>query len=128
MRVSTAQERAGAKRCTIARMRLVLAAVVVMCACGQAGTGADADGGRVVTADVQAATVALPYQGGTRLRAVTLVGDDGTRHFLRWWDTQLMIDCYPRTAGDQVVRCYPPGVSTPPLPLASYVAFRLVTE
>ena len=45
--------------------------------------------------------------GGTRLKAIYFIGDDGSRQFSRWHDTELDIDCIflPDQAG--VLSCIP---------------------
>ncbi len=44
---------------------------------------------------------------GSRLKARTYRGEDGSRQFVGWRDTLLEIDCAFRAAGDGSVRCLP---------------------
>lgn len=46
---------------------------------------------------------------GTRLRAIWVVGDDGTKERLsgKWYDAELGVNCVAAVASDGVVRCLP---------------------
>jgi hypothetical protein len=48
-----------------------------------------------------------PNTSGTRLKAKWRVGDDGSREFAGWHDSQLDLDCYFGVAADGVDRCLP---------------------
>jgi hypothetical protein len=52
------------------------------------------------------------FASGSRLRARTLVGADGSRQPAGWFDTQLETECTWRAAGDGQTRCIPVAVST----------------
>jgi hypothetical protein len=44
---------------------------------------------------------------GTRLKANVYIGEDGSKQFASWHDTQLNTDCTFKVAADGVVRCLP---------------------
>lgn len=46
-------------------------------------------------------------ESGTRLRAKYLQGSDGSRNFLRWYDSERKEDCYFAGASDGATRCLP---------------------
>jgi hypothetical protein len=50
---------------------------------------------------------AEPATDGTRLKAEYLVGQDGSRHFLGWWDSQRSEECSFTTFADGMTRCVP---------------------
>ena len=55
---------------------------------------------------------ALGYENGSRLRARVFVGDDGSRQFLGWRDTELEIDCAFQKSPNGVYRCLPSGAAS----------------
>ena len=50
------------------------------------------------------------FESGTRLRARTYVGDDGSRQFAGWHDSERNEDCAFAQAGDGKLRCLPTAV------------------
>lgn len=59
-------------------------------------------------ARAQEAGVPVPtQQSGDRIKARWLVGDDGSRQFLGWWDSELGTECEWLTADDGAHRCLP---------------------
>lgn len=52
------------------------------------------------------------YESGTRIKAKTLVGSDGSRNPDGWHDSQLDVDCQWRLANDGSRRCLPVSIST----------------
>jgi len=49
---------------------------------------------------------------GTRLRAVMILGEDGSRRGAGWWDNQLDLKCYYGYTDDGVRRCIPNAAHT----------------
>lgn len=55
---------------------------------------------------------ALGYENGTRLRARVAVGEDGSRQFLGWRDTERDENCSFAEASDGTTRCMPAAPPT----------------
>lgn len=66
---------------------------------GGANTGGSGEGG--------ASSEVAGFVSGTRLRARYWEGEDGSKQFFGWRDTQLDIDCAYRLATDAQMRCLP---------------------
>lgn len=56
---------------------------------------------------VGGAVAGLGYENGSRLRARVFVGEDGSKQFLGWHDTELDIDCAFARAPNGSYRCFP---------------------
>lgn len=50
-------------------------------------------------------------ESGSRVRAKYLVGTDGTKFFVGWFDSVLNSDCIPSPSADGVTRCWPIATS-----------------
>ncbi len=88
------------------------AVYLAMAACAGGGsktpTGSEANaGGRDDLTDPVPAADAATATSGTRLRARYHVGDDGSKQFVGWRDTERDEDCSFQTAEDGKLRCLP---------------------
>lgn len=68
------------------------------------GSGANGAGGDGQGA---ASTQGLGYENGSRLRAKVYVGEDGSRQFVQWHDSERNEDCGFTRAADGKIRCVP---------------------
>jgi hypothetical protein len=107
-------------------VRTLLACIAVGVAC-TAGKGSDSTrltgppvgagvevhggGGPVAIAEAHA-------ESGTRLKARWLVGTDGSRQFVNWYDSELKVECAFGSATDGTQRCMPAGAAA--IHLAGY--------
>ncbi len=91
--------------------RIAIVVVLAHAACsgpGGPGSGGDDDPGNPsADAPMGGGKDASEATSGSRLKARTLVGDDGTRQFVGWRDTQRGEDCAFMVAADGVERCLP---------------------
>lgn len=74
--------------------------------------GGDGGGGSTNEGGNGAAGGGMPgggFESGSRLKARTLVGDDGSRSPSGWFDSELSIECSFRKAADGETRCLPNG-------------------
>lgn len=72
---------------------------------------ADALGGAAdALTDPVPSAAADPYQSGSRLKAQYWAGEDGTKSFASWYDTQRQETCDFQTAADGTTRCLPSGI------------------
>lgn len=93
---------------------LVAAVVLVAVGCGAvaAETPAAATVGAPGDGSVEVAEKSCNLaRAGARLRPRVLVGADGSRIPLGWWDDAAQVACEPRAAADGTMRCLPAEVA-----------------
>lgn len=95
---------------------IVMATVMVLCACSSSSTtekiAAEPGTGPSVTPGADAGVVgADPNQGGSRLKARVYVGADGSRLVSGMRDTQMNVDCTYQVAADGNTRCLPTSLA-----------------
>jgi hypothetical protein len=88
---------------------------LVMAACSAVGSSSPPtssnDGGETTATDPIPAAKA---ESGSRLKARSYVGSDGSKQFAGWYDTARKEDCDFAKAADGKARCLPPGAGVLP--------------
>lgn len=76
---------------------------------GAGGNDATTTSGTTTTTSGAGGSTEMPgdNKNGSRLRARYLVGDDGSRSFVGWYDSQLGANCWHVPAADGKQRCLP---------------------
>ncbi len=74
-------------------------------ASGEGGTGAHGEGAAAAGGGVPGGG----FESGSRLKAQTLVGQDGSRSPTGWYDSEMGVACVFRKASDGQTRCLPNG-------------------
>src|SRR5438094_9117050 len=102
--------RGGMKRPTLVFVLLVSAACPSPMS-GGTGGGSSAGGGSGGSSGSGGGSSSNTEDlvSGTRLRAVNLVGDDGSKMPLFFWDTMMQTYCSPQFGSFSLLRCYPSG-------------------